>query len=36
MEVKEPDMISWQIVNVMFPPEDQPNLAEEENIEKEE
>lgn len=26
---KDPDIIGWQVINMMFPPDDQPNLAEE-------
>ena len=28
MEAKNPDVISHQVINIMFPPDDQPNLAE--------
>lgn len=28
LEVKNPDIIGWQIIDMMFPPDDQPNLAE--------
>ena len=28
MDVKDPDVIGWQVINMMFPPDDQPNLAE--------
>lgn len=32
-DVKDPDVISWQIINMAFPPDDQPNLAEQEEKE---
>lgn len=28
MEIKDPDVIGYQVINIMFPPDDQPNLAE--------
>lgn len=36
MDVKDPDVIGWQVINMMFPPDDQPNLAEIEKEEKKE
>lgn len=33
---KDPDIIGWQVINMMFPPDDQPNLAEEKEEKKEE
>lgn len=35
-DVKEPDVIGYQVINMFFPPEDQPNLAEEKEEKKEE
>lgn len=31
-DVKEPDVVGYQVINMFFPPEDQPNLAEQEDI----
>lgn len=28
MEAKNPDVIGYQVINMMFLPDDQPNLAE--------
>jgi len=28
MEAKNPDAIGYQVIDMMFPPDDQPNLAE--------
>ena len=28
MEARDPDAIGYQVVNMFFPPDDQPNLAE--------
>lgn len=28
MDVKDPDVIGWPVINRMLPPDDQPNLAE--------
>jgi len=33
---KDPDIIGWQVINMIFPPDDQPNLAEEKEEKKEE
>lgn len=35
-DIKDPDIIGWQVINIMFPPDDQPNLAEEKEEKKEE
>lgn len=35
-DIKDPDIIGWQVINMMFPPDDQPNLAEEKEEKKEE
>ena len=35
MDVKDPDVIGWQVINMMFPPDDQPNLAEKEEKKEE-
>ena len=28
MEARDPDVIGYQVINLRFPPDDQPNLAE--------
>lgn len=33
-DIKDPDIIGWQVINMMFPPDDQPNLAEIDNQEE--
>lgn len=33
-DVKEPDVVGYQVINMFFPPDDQPNLAEINNQEE--
>lgn len=32
LQPRDPDLISWQTINMMLPPDDQPNLAEQGDI----
>ena len=32
MDTRDPDIIGYQVINMMFPPDDQPNLAEQGDI----